>query len=766
MFCSPGCADTWVGDRYCDVACNVAQCGFDAGDCGITQFNELYHIDVDQDTQAVNLPRGISVLYFNISTFFSEGRVTSGEYSETHCVRSATVAQKFKVFTLTLRVNCTVEGIHFKIEGFIDKNESSKVAVNLNVTIDTRKLEEIEIVPARNSKTSKLTTTKATTSAVVTPSANAETLPRTIYPIRIQNADRSLNYWAVTGNESITRPTWPPLTSQEYEIPHLSNDTVLPQHVQISLEEVEKEYKDGDLTQKGYARKKAKILREFFTVVATEPAYSPIAVLTAPLPKSGMVVTPPANLSIRQQENRKDKKSTSSELQGHQRTETHTQRKLLSLEVSEIESLFAEIGREKDQHYKATDDEIFLADWIANTKQKQLSFDKDQAESTQLWRSRYGNWSPKVLQSATSFLPWERQKTFEELLRYHDRQKHSQEFTNDHKPGRKLLDTFADSLLHVHRIYNRKFGYMGRKVPAHMPHMVDVKIMEELQSLLPEEFDQTSSHKFRSSEDMQFAFSYNYFVVGQKKDPNVIEFFADVDADHSGVLSEREMRTLAARLYTLPLDLNDLNSLEKTLLRCDNRSVPDTNSSIPSHQGLPLVSLEFLQQCDPLLKLLNDSYKGAAKYKYETVGDEDVAFHMIRDNATAVLRQLDNIRGKKKKFVCLNDNIDHSKKDAELIKALLVDFYESLFPIPSQFELPQGYTNRFLQISELNEFMKERENIKFWTNIILVILVVAAVFSIFPGILFYLIQLLCPFRRLFSLSQRNSSSTTSRLMTV
>ena len=181
---------------------------------------------------------------------------------------------------------------------------------------------------------------------------------------------------------------------------------------------------------------------------------------------------------------------------------------------------------------------------------------------------------------------------------------------------------------------------------------------------------------------------------------------------------------------------------------------------------MPSVSLEFLQQCDPLLKMLNDSYKGTAKYKYETVGDEDVAFHMIRDNATAVLRQLDNIRGKKKKFVCLNDNIDHSQKDAELIKALLVDFYESLFPIPSQFELPQGYMNRFLHVSELEEFMKERDIVKFWTNIILVVLVSAVFFSIFPGILFYLIQLLCPLRRLFSFSQRNSSSATSRLMTV
>lgn len=164
--------------------------------------------------------------------------------------------------------------------------------------------------------------------------------------------------------------------------------------------------------------------------------------------------------------------------------------------------------------------------------------------------------------------------------------------------------------------------------------------------------------------------------------------------------------------------------------------------------------------------MLNDSFKGVTKYKYETLGDDSVAFHMIRDNASAVLQKLDAVRGKRKKFVCLNDNIDHSKKDAELIKALLVDFYQSLFPIPSQFELPVEYRNRFLHISDLNEWKKEREEVRFWTNVLVAILILAAILTLFPGPLIYLIQLLCPLRRLFSFFQRNSSSTNSRLMTV
>lgn len=227
---------------------------------------------------------------------------------------------------------------------------------------------------------------------------------------------------------------------------------------------------------------------------------------------------------------------------GNHNLESHShQRKLLSLEMPEIAAVYGNIDRQDYQDHnenfeqKPSEDDFFLADWIANTKQKQLSFEHDQEESNRKWADRYGHSSPQILQSAASFLPWERCGTFNQLQKYNERLKHSQEFTNYHAPGRKLMDTFADSLLHVHRIYNRKFGYMGRKVPAHMPHMIDLKIMEELQALLPEEFDKTSSHKLRSSDDMQFAFSYYYFVIGQKKCANVTEFFAEVDADHSGL---------------------------------------------------------------------------------------------------------------------------------------------------------------------------------------------------------------------------------------
>lgn len=46
---------------------------------------------------------------------------------------------------------------------------------------------------------------------------------------------------------------------------------------------------------------------------------------------------------------------------------------------------------------------------------------------------------------------------------------------------RKLQDTFADSLRYVNKLLNGQFGFTSRKVPAHMPHMIDRLIMQELQ---------------------------------------------------------------------------------------------------------------------------------------------------------------------------------------------------------------------------------------------------------------------------------------------
>lgn len=77
----------------------------------------------------------------------------------------------------------------------------------------------------------------------------------------------------------------------------------------------------------------------------------------------------------------------------------------------------------------------------------------------------------------------------------------------------------------------------------------------------PQEFDKTSGHRVRHSEDMQFAFSYFYFLMSAQDQLNVSEVFDDIDTDHSGILSDREIRTLATRIHELPLSLQVSQSI-------------------------------------------------------------------------------------------------------------------------------------------------------------------------------------------------------------
>ena len=156
-------------------------------------------------------------------------------------------------------------------------------------------------------------------------------------------------------------------------------------------------------------------------------------------------------------------------------------------------------------------------------------------DSKQRWEHRYGQWNPLRDTFATSPFPWERHETFKDLLRLHREIKIKKTYET-RKPRRALLDTFANSLLHVSRIYNRAFGYQARKVPAHMPHFIDKDIVSEIQRMFWHYFNETSSHKIRRADDMQFAFSYNYYLFGVPAVLNVTAVFHELDTDHSGNL--------------------------------------------------------------------------------------------------------------------------------------------------------------------------------------------------------------------------------------
>ena len=68
---------------------------------------------------------------------------------------------------------------------------------------------------------------------------------------------------------------------------------------------------------------------------------------------------------------------------------------------------------------------------------------------------------------------------------------------------------------------------------------------------------------------------------------------------------------------------------------------------------------------------------------------------MLSDDYNATRSQLDSIRARRTKFICVNDNVDDMTPE---LAALFRDFFASYYPRRSQFELPPGSRNRHLRL--------------------------------------------------------------------
>lgn len=310
-------------------------------------------------------------------------------------------------------------------------------------------------------------------------------------------------------------------------------------------------------------------------------------------------------------------------------------------------------------------------------------------------------------------LPWEKQELFS--VGAFKSAEVNGDYGQRRSGQRRLLDMFAESLLHVNRLYNSEYGYQARRVPAHMPHLINKSVMESLQNRFMEEFQLTSSHKIRQANDMQYAFSYYFFLMSEKRIRTPTEVFTIFDTDNSGTLSDREIRTLLTHLNDLPLHYSTLQVFHHIIKNCSAthhiKPVPTPVYERYADSDLPTVSLELLLECEPLTSLLS-KLESTKKYKFVHQSDDVVHFKMVNSNVSVVVHMLDEVRKNPRKFICLNSNLDPRSRENDLIHALVQDTYESLFPLPSSFELPVNYRNRFLYVEELLAWRKWRDFIR------------------------------------------------------
>lgn len=735
-YCNQGCANSWLADKFCDQACNVLSCGFDAGDCGQDHFHELYKVTLLPNQTHYVLPKGEYLPYFSFAEIAKRG--VEGAYSDNPIIRHASIANKWKTIHLIMHSGMNATTIHFNLTFQNARDEEFKI--RLTVEVDTRE------GPKLNSTTQK--------------SYENLVSPVTLLPeaeVLFEDIPEEKRFPKVKryGRNTTER------VQEEVKIP-LVNISLLPKEIQLKLNHLDLQLEHGDITLKGYNLSKSALLRSFLmnsqdAKVKISPTITDKtndSVEAPPPTKQSRASILPNSLGVSRQLQRSDfpagtvkangqNPSLDLGTKGRFRSETQTHKVVggslnlsslvVPLENRETEEKITGEEEETNRMNERTKNHIGANEVLPGRKLQHY------------------------IESYPGFLPWEKRKFFQDLLDEEESLKTQLAYFTDSKyTGRQLQDTFADSLRYVNKILNSKFGFTSRKVPAHMPHMIDRIVMQELQDMFPEEFDKTSFHKVRHSEDMQFAFSYFYYLMSAVQPLNISQVFDEVDTDQSGVLSDREIRTLATRIHDLPLSLQDLTSLEHMLINCSKMlpaNITQLNNIPPTQEAyydpnLPPVTKSLVTNCKPVTDKIHKAYKDKNKYRFEIMGEEEIAFKMIRTNVSHVVGQLDDIRKNPRKFVCLNDNIDHNHKDAQTVKAVLRDFYESMFPIPSQFELPREYRNRFLHMHELQEWRAYRDRLKFWTHCVLATLIIFTIFSFFAEQLIALKRKIFPRRRI------------------
>ncbi|XP_028638907.1 N-acetylglucosamine-1-phosphotransferase subunits alpha/beta [Grammomys surdaster] len=727
-YCNQGCANSWLADKFCDQACNVLSCGFDAGDCGQDHFHELYKVTLLPNQTHYVVPKGEYLSYFSFANIARRG--IEGTYSDNPIIRHASIANKWKTIHLIMHSGMNATTIHFNLT--LQNSNDEEFKIQITVEVDTRE------VPKLNS-----TTQKAYENLVspVTPLPQAdipfEDVPREKRFPRVRRLDVN-----ATGR-----------SQEEVKIPWV-NISLLPREAQARLSNLDLQLEHGDITLKGYNLSKSALLKSFLENSLDTKVKSQTRTVETKdnleVPQEKLSHQRPHGFAAGHRPERWTTPVETMTVNGHDHdlnplpvleTNARLAQPTLGVTVSKenLSPLIIPPERhvpkeeERDRAEGNADSHVPVNALVPSRKLQQHA------------------------QSYPGFLPWEKKKYFQDLLDEEESLKTQLAYFTDSKhTGRQLKDTFADSLRYVNKILNSKFGFTSRKVPAHMPHMIDRIVMQELQDMFPEEFDKTSFHKVRHSEDMQFAFSYFYYLMSAVQPLNISQVFDEVDTDQSGVLSDREIRTLATRIHDLPLSLQDLTGLEHMLINCSKMlpaNITQLNNIPPTQEAyydpnLPPVTKSLVTNCKPVTDKIHKAYKDKNKYRFEIMGEEEIAFKMIRTNVSHVVGQLDDIRKNPRKFVCLNDNIDHNHKDAQTVKAVLRDFYESMFPIPSQFELPREYRNRFLHMHELQEWRAYRDKLKFWTHCVLATLIIFTIFSFFAEQIIALKRKIFPRRRI------------------
>lgn len=245
-------------------------------------------------------------------------------------------------------------------------------------------------------------------------------------------------------------------------------------------------------------------------------------------------------------------------------------------------------------------------------------------------------------------------------------------------------DLVADAIRSVIKAFNGQFPFSKhlRRVPSHMPHMMNKQILIELKGLFPQEFQLNSAHRFRHPRDLQVGFAYFNYLVNRH---DILSSTLcglrdqDIDMNRNCRVEEDNIRTFESLLCGTSPPAGFDDSIQRCL---HNDSEFTNNLKLPTKTGNTTgFSITDVERCIDMPELRSRLQKKGYILKMGT----DVAFHMLGDDYQTTMDQLQSTRDRPSKFICLNDDM---KSPSTEVRLALRQLLEHLWPVPSTLELP------------------------------------------------------------------------------
>ncbi|XP_013792057.1 N-acetylglucosamine-1-phosphotransferase subunits alpha/beta-like, partial [Limulus polyphemus] len=255
---------------------------------------------------------------------------------------------------------------------------------------------------------------------------------------------------------------------------------------------IQKQLDDGYLTERGYLKQKSKLIQDYMESLSHIGQPSP-----------SLAVAKHANQTI--------------ESHGYLISDVH---KSFNSEHTVIKEIYPKFKYKTKNHLgqptvSMNKEEGRVQNGVKVPDAQMVEQHKELQENEDIKFRRLMGFEEPAIKFHQGTLPWEKLRIFDSLVKQLEVIDHL--YKTSSRKSRRLLDTFADSLRHVNKLYNDFYGSETRKVPAHIAHLIDVDIMNSLQER---------------------------------------------------TWSDREIRTVLTHLYNLPLEYAKIQEFEANMVNC------------------------------------------------------------------------------------------------------------------------------------------------------------------------------------------------------